>query len=805
MNVPELLAPAGSLAALNAAVRSGADAVYLGLDNFNARRGADNFTLETLSDACDYCHLRGVKVYVTINTFVITRELSSLMSMINGAIDCGVDAFIIQDPGICNAISSHFGPGYVHISTQMNIHNVDGVYAAKALGAGRITLARELSLGEIEEIVKVAHDLSIEIECFAHGAICVCYSGQCLMSSCIGARSANRGMCAQACRLPYSLLRGDEKKLSSKETDVHLLSPKDMCLIDDLTSIANAGVDSIKIEGRMKSPEYVSSVVEVYRAVLDRIKKSGEANSTTAEMNELKASFSRGFTDGYLHGERGNDFMSYARPNNRGLFVGRIKSKRILGERRVQLEIESDVSLFAGDTITVWTKHGTTAIVIPNSISTKGKRFKFETDINCKDVREKDRVFRVRSAEDEFHENFSEPRLPISASLVLEIGQPSRLTVISGEKSVYIEGSIVEPARTKVVSREDVEAHFNRLGNTDFYLDEFELILDAGVGIGFSEIHRLRASAIDKLRQLLCERENVCAEISSSKIKSRKKSAEPVVCAIVANAEDARLVNRAGVVPYVQSFHIKHGQGSREGAVLAEPTQSSYPNDVTVMAPLVSRDSFGDSRERKLSYDTCETVTKATRVYCDDIAHVLKAKANEQQFEIGQFFPVTNDCTVDLVNKMCPEVVWISPELNMAQIADVASKIDSEVGVFVCGPQRLMTTEHCILMSEGPCNEDCPGCRRRRQKHFLHDRKEVDFPVVSDCFGRSTIYNSVDLDLTPNLIELMNVGVSRFMIDATLMPQKELTRTISRVKEALKNSPKSRQKNTTSGHLFRGV
>ena len=141
----------------------------------------------------------------------------------------------------------------------------------------------------------------------------------------------------------------------------------------------------------------------------------------------------------------------------------------------------------------------------------------------------------------------------------------------------------------------------------------------------------------------------------------------------------------------------------------------------------------------------------------------------------------------------------------MAQIADVASKIDSEVGVFVCGPQRLMTTEHCILMSEGPCNEDCPGCRRRRQRHFLHDRKEVDFPVVSDCFGRSTIYNSVDLDLTPNLIELMNVGVSRFMIDGTLMPQKELTRTISRVKEALKNSPKSRQKNTTSGHLFRGV
>ncbi|MDO4842279.1 MAG: peptidase U32 family protein, partial [Phoenicibacter congonensis] len=203
--------PAGSPASLNAAVRGGADAVYLGLDNFNARRSADNFTTETLKDACDYCHSRGVKVYVTVNTIIITKELPELLRMVEKAHVAGADAFIVQDVGIAAAISDVFGPEKVHISTQMNIHNVAGVHAAKALGAGRITLARELSLGEIEQICDAAHELDMEIECFAHGAICVCYSGQCLMSSCIGARSANRGMCAQACRLPYSLLRGDEK------------------------------------------------------------------------------------------------------------------------------------------------------------------------------------------------------------------------------------------------------------------------------------------------------------------------------------------------------------------------------------------------------------------------------------------------------------------------------------------------------------------------------------------------------------------------------------------------------------------
>ncbi len=805
MRIPELLAPAGSPAALNAAVRGGADAVYLGLDNFNARRGADNFTTETLKEACDYCHSRGVKVYVTVNTVIITKELPDLLAMVEKAHVAGADAFIVQDVGIAAAISDAFGPDKVHISTQMNIHNVAGVHAAKALGAGRITLARELSLGEIEQICDAAHELDMEIECFAHGAICVCYSGQCLMSSCIGARSANRGMCAQACRLPYSLLRGEEKKQTSKDQDLHLLSPKDMCTIDNLGLFAQAGVDSIKIEGRMKSPEYVFSVISVYRNVLDRLGKNSTAASTEEEMNVLKSSFSRGFTNGYLIGERGNDFMSYARPNNRGIFAGRVKSKRIFGERRVELEIESELELRAEDTLTIWTKHGTTPVVLPAKITCKNKRFKFETDVNCKDVREKDRVFRVKSADGAFVEDFHEPRLPVSVSISLEIGQPVRFSASCNGQTAYVEGSIVEPARTIAVTAEDVEAHVDRLGQTDFYLEDFDLTLDEGVGIGFSEIHKIRARALDELKVLLCGEQNEDISFNWERLERHSKSSEPVICAIVSNADVARMVNRAGVVPYVQATSMKFGQASSEGAVLADPTQATYPNETVVMTPLVSHDEAGDSREEKLGLALDEIIEKPKRVYCDDIASALIAKSRDQQAEVGQFLPVTNECAIDLINKLAPETVWLSPELNLAQIKDVAKKIEAEVGLFIYGPQRLMTAEHCILMSEGSCPENCPDCRRRRQKHWLHDRKEVDFPVTSDCFGRSTIYNSCDLDLTPDLIDLKKAGVTRFMIDGTLMSQKQLSSVISRVKEALKSSPKSRNKNTTSGHLFRGV
>ena len=328
----ELLAPAGNAAALRAAVSAGADAVYLGLESFNARRGADNFTVRTFEEACAYAHLRGVRVYVTMNTAVLPAEVDEALECARQAYRAGADAFIVQDIGLASEISRTLPEARLHISTQMNTHNEAGLRAAARLGASRVTLARELSLEEIAHLSEVAASLGMEVEAFAHGALCVCYSGQCFMSSLIGGRSANRGMCAQACRLPYELRNASLRSKSLPSPGEHLLSPRDLCSIDLLSELVDGGVSSLKIEGRMKSPDYVYSVVSVYRAVLDRVLAACDADgveaervsATDEEREKLASAFSRGFTTAYLEGERGNDIMSYQRPNNRGQFVGRV-------------------------------------------------------------------------------------------------------------------------------------------------------------------------------------------------------------------------------------------------------------------------------------------------------------------------------------------------------------------------------------------------------------------------------------------------------------------------------------------------
>lgn len=330
----ELLCPAGSVSAAHAAVTGGADAIYLGLSDFNARRGASNFSLDDLRDVIRYAHLRGVKVYLTLNIAVFENEMAHAIKLAKDAARAGVDAFIVQDIGVCRQLTrdvlSEFPNVELHISTQMNIHSAKGLEFAARLGATRVTLARELSIGEIAALCAKANELGIEIEVFAHGALCVCYSGQCLMSSMIGGRSANRGTCAQACRLEYELEgadspRNNTPKNSNAESKKFLLSPKDLCSIDVLRELVESDVTSLKIEGRMKSPEYVYAVASQYRVALDCLATDAQFDAAQAK-KKLAQAFSRGFTTAYLTGDRDNAIMGYTRPNNRGVRVGRVRS-----------------------------------------------------------------------------------------------------------------------------------------------------------------------------------------------------------------------------------------------------------------------------------------------------------------------------------------------------------------------------------------------------------------------------------------------------------------------------------------------
>ena len=282
----ELLAPAGSMESLRAAVQNGADAVYLGVGEFNARQSAKNFTLETLGEALKYCHIRGVQVHLTLNTLVADREMQQLRNLIRSAAQAGVDAFIVQDWGVvqlCRQIAPHVP---VHGSTQMTVHNLAGVQMCAAMGIRRVVLSRELNRNEIQYICA---NSPIEIEIFGHGALCMCYSGQCYLSAMIGSRSGNRGRCAQPCRQSYGYSRWENK---------YPLSLKDNCLVHYVQAIEEMGVVSLKLEGRMKRPEYVAAVTQVYRQAIDG------APVTPEMMQTLSDAFNRqGFTNGYYLGK----------------------------------------------------------------------------------------------------------------------------------------------------------------------------------------------------------------------------------------------------------------------------------------------------------------------------------------------------------------------------------------------------------------------------------------------------------------------------------------------------------------------
>ncbi|MDO4501380.1 MAG: DUF3656 domain-containing protein [Erysipelotrichaceae bacterium] len=357
----ELLAPAGSFEALKAAVNCGADAVYLGGSSFSARAFANNFNHEEMIEAVNYCHLRGVKVYVTMNTLLSEKELDNAMEEVKFLYEHNVDALIIQDLGLYYRISTEYPDFEINASTQMHVHNIEGVKAAKKLGFKKVVIARESSLETIKEACKE----DIEIECFVHGAICVAYSGQCLMSAVTKNRSANKGMCAQCCRLKYELFDKTTNKSIDTDTE-YLLSPKDMFLLEDIPSLIDAGVSSLKIEGRMKSSAYVGLVTSIYRKAIDAHYKGEKFILNKQEYEDLLSVFNRGFTNSYLLNNKASIFGNI-RPNHMGKEVGVVTSYR---NGHAFIKVNKEVNQFDG--IRIINKKKDTGKIL-NTITIDGK------------------------------------------------------------------------------------------------------------------------------------------------------------------------------------------------------------------------------------------------------------------------------------------------------------------------------------------------------------------------------------------------------------------------------------------------
>lgn len=817
----ELLAPAGGVEALHAAVLAGADAVYLGMESFNARRGASNFTAETLAEACDFAHLRGARVYVTMNIAVLPGETGEALAAARDAYRAGVDAFIVQDIGLARRLREMCPQAHLHISTQMNTHNVAGIEAAAQLGATRVTLARELSLGEIELLAREAAARGMEVEAFAHGALCVCYSGQCLMSSLIGGRSANRGTCAQACRLAYDLMQeGDGQPLVAPGE--HLLSPRDLCSVDLLPQMVSAGVASFKLEGRMKSSDYVFAVTSVYRAVLDRL-LAGEdpAHATDEERRVLSEAFSRGFTTAYLEGRRGNDIMSYGRPNNRGVLVGRVASVR---DGKAAIAVQRELAV--GDVLEFWTKRGHFAYTIDQMEYDRAGDLIARPD---RPVGKGDRVFRVRSVADSFSDDANFARVPVMGTAKLRIGRPLRVTfrLASGARaSVFgervlsaegvAEGPAAEPARTKAVSYEDVAAHIDRMGSTPFALESLEIDLDEGVGVGFSQLHRLRAAALDDLqRQLLAP----WAGRESMRISERRPEPAPdgepqcLVAALATNPACARVAKRAGAdAVYVPALNYKRGGAQMAGLRMDEVDQAGYPKQCIVALPAIEHEAVGASREAvaDVDADVWERVVPGRPVLADSLGALARAADEGALPEAGPHLPLLNLWALECAAEFGARRAWLSPELTLEQIAQLGKHSPLPLGLTVIGSQELMITEHCLLMSQGPCNQDCAACPRRAVPHALRDRKGFTFPVATDALGRGHLYNGVILDVAHVVPQLLEAGVRALMVDTTLMTMEDAGTAVARAVRArdlaLKDgSSVPKVSGATTGHLFRGV
>lgn len=521
--IPELLVPAGGLLQLQAAVENGADAVYLGGKQFNARMNAGNFDRKELTDAIAYAHLRGVKVHLTMNTLLSDKELPCALDEAIFAYEAGIDALIVQELGLADTIHRVVPELELHLSTQGTVYNPQGVRQAAELGFSRVVLAREVSL---EEIRAIASDSDTEIEIFVHGALCICYSGQCHMSRTIGGRSGNRGVCAQPCRLPYELVGEDEYNRFGCLRKGALLSPKDLCLLDYLPQIAEAGVASIKVEGRMKSPEYVGMVTAVYRKYLDMYLENGMYVVEEQDRNNLRQVFNRGgFSAGYFEGNPRDELMSGELSKHQGVFIGVVVSQDI---RRKQVRILLEDKLSMGDGIEIRST-GPSGTALPGNVVTylrrTGENVNSEGDAgDCVTVGDiagacnpGDSVYKITDRKlmewirSSYEQKDSEAqqrmkKRAISISVSAELAKPVCITLWDLTSDICVEmqsEELCEKARTRPLTEELIQTQLGKTGGTLFRVCHWDIQLEEGISIPISVLNGLRRDGLRQLEEQL--------------------------------------------------------------------------------------------------------------------------------------------------------------------------------------------------------------------------------------------------------------------------------------------------------------
>jgi len=792
---PEILAPAGSIEAFHAAVENGADAVYVGGQSFSARAYAGNLSLSELDEVIRYAHLRGVRVYITVNTLVNNSELEAVGRYLGDLYRIGVDAVIVQDLGVLRLARKLLPDLKIHASTQMTVMNSQGAALLGGLGVARVVLAREVALTDMQEIVNLS---GVETEVFVHGAVCVCYSGQCLMSSLIGGRSGNRGRCAQPCRLPYKLVEKNGGDTGGGNLGQgfgpYLLSPKDLRLGTHLTELAGAGVAALKIEGRMKRPEYVATVTRVYRQVLDRVFAGGDGRLDPEEEKELWQIFNRGFTTGYFLDNQGSELMSYLRPNNRGTKLGRVLSYDPGGRITVQL----DDTLRVGDGIEVWVSRGgrvgTEVHHLWHNGVEAGQAFSGETvtfDMP-KPAWPGDRVFKTMDAAliEKARRSYLGPgvrKIPVHAVVKAAVGRP--LTIIledaDGFKSQAETSFIAETAIKHPLGEGRLREQMERLGDTPFVLESLAVEINGEVMVPVSEINDARRRAAAELEQLRLDRyhresrlpyqweEDLlriirprAAEQPSTTGHRGQKRAKPVLAVTVGSENCLREAVLAGAdLVYFSLPGLRPTATTRCTLTEAAGFCQSRRGRVILALPRVWHEHE--------SAGVAELVRLAVDLPADGL---LAADLGGLRLALNSSLPVHTDFSIHAFNRLAlgqlsdlgVTQVTVSPELTMEQLQSLGFPTDLGLEIIVHGALPMMVSEYCAIGAVAGNRKPGQACSRpcRRGSFQLVDRQGYRFPVKTDGDCRMYVLNPMTHCLIEHVPELVRVGARAWRLEA---------------------------------------
>jgi len=732
----ELLSPAGNMESFYAAIHAGADAVYLAGKSFGARAFAKNFSNEELIEIINYAHMYGVKVYVTVNTVIFEDEINELTNYLEFLYLNNVDAVIVQDLGVINLIKQKSPELEIHASTQMNTHNNETLKYLKSIGVKRIVFARETSIEEINNM-----DVDIEREIFIHGALCMSYSGQCLLSEVIGGRSGNRGLCAGPCRLEYKLIEEENGKTKEVKTNgKYLLSTKDLCSLENLEEILKSNVDSLKIEGRMKSKEYIYLVTSIYRKAIDNYYKSGKTNISKQDIIELKKIYNREFTKGYLFNENKNEINNSIRPNHQGINIGKVISST---KNRIKIKLSDNLIRLDGIRILSQEDIGFTVSKIYKNNKSVDKAFSGDViELECS-KKVKDNSVVVKTTDIEQINNVQKlldikKRILVDMKLVCKLDDYLILTMLDDKgNKVEVKSNIkTSKASNMPITKIRMEEQLSRLNDTPFMINNLDIEMDDNVFIPIKEINNLRREAVNQLINTRIKCIRTLSQNNNIKYKQIEKKNKTNINAFAKTEEQLK----ACIEMNVNNIYVE--------SVLYNKYKDKYNNLVLCLPRIIKKHK---------SYDNMNLLVRELGS--------LHYSANNK-INIDYTLNITNSLALDFVYNNNINLVTLSAELKDNMIENLLKSnpnINSEIIIY--GNIEVFISKYCILNKYINKNDKCVVCRNNLKKYYLVDRKEEKYQIVSDGMCNNILLSSKKIDKIDKIKFYKNLGINNFRLN----------------------------------------